>query len=79
MIKKMRQKLDSRTGSPAVKSRVLFINNCYSFNKRVLNVCAVLGIQRPKSLPSWGLIAVGRGMIGNSKLYSTLESSVLQM
>lgn len=40
----MKQKLDSRPGSPAVKSNMLFTNNQYSFNKHALNVY-VVGIQ----------------------------------
>lgn len=65
----MKQKLDSRPGSPAVKSKMLFTNNQYSFNKHALNVY-VVGIQRLKSLPSWGLSIMGREIISDSKLYS---------
>lgn len=66
----MKQKLDSRPGSPTVKSKMLFTNNQYSFNKRALNVYVVVGIQRLKSLPSWGLSIMRREIISDSKLYS---------
>lgn len=67
---KMKQKLDSRPGSPTVKSKMLFTNNKYSFNKHALNVYVVVGIQRPKSLPPWGLSIMGKEIISDSKLYS---------
>ena len=55
---------------PTVKSKMLFTNNQYSFNKHALNVYVVVGIQRPKPLPSWGLSIMGREIISDSKLYS---------
>lgn len=65
----MKQKLDSDQVRPAVKSKMLFTNNQYSFNKHALNVY-VVGIQRLKSLPSWEKLSIMGKIISDSKLYS---------